>query len=99
MKGDSMKVLDFCKIFINKNMSVGTLTDIPGHDIDSGLKFTTDGNLQLTESGTGHVLWTNGVNGGEMLILQNNGNLVMYDIQERYIWQTNTELSYCAEGN
>ena len=72
--------------------------DISGRNIDKGLKFTTDGTLQLTESGTDNVLWTNGVNGGEMLILQNDGNLVMYDIQERYIWQTSTDLAYCEEG-
>ena len=75
------------------------LVIITGNDIDGGLKFTKDGSLEITEVGTGNSLWTNRVSGGEMLFLQNDGNLVMYDIQERNIWETGTGLAYCEKGN
>ncbi|XP_063688042.1 uncharacterized protein LOC134821259 [Bolinopsis microptera] len=72
--------------------------DTYGNDVDGGLKFTEDGSLEITEVGTGNSLWKNGVSGGEMLFLQNDGNLVMYDIQERNIWETGTGLAYCEKG-
>jgi hypothetical protein len=74
------------------------LVNTTGYNIDGGLKFTMDGKLEMIEAGTGKVLWTNGVTGGEMLFLQNDGNLVMYDIQERNIWHTGTDLEYCEKG-
>ena len=72
---------------------------ITGYNIDGGMRLTKEGKLELLEVGTARALWTSGVSGGEMLFLQNNGNLVMYDIQERNIWESGTALSYCEKGS
>lgn len=70
-----------------------------GSAVDSGLHFTADGQLQLIEAGTGTVVWDAGVSGGHMLIIQNNGNLALYNVQETIIWSTNTDTIYCEKGN
>ena len=52
----------------------------------------------MREDGSGRVLWTNGVDGGHMLTIQNDGNIVMYNVQEINIWDTRTGGIYCTRG-
>jgi Peptidase family M23 len=54
------------------------------------LRFQSDGNLVLTNTRSGEVLWATGTEGrGEQLILQSDGNLVLYG-GGRALWATNT---------
>ena len=62
------------------------------------MRLLPDGRLVLREAGTGAIIWSAGVSGGSMLILQNDGNLALYNQQESRIWVTNTDAYYCEIG-
>jgi len=73
-------------------------TMTPGSDVYSSngrfrLRFQSDGNLVLYFTPTGATLWTSGTAGrnGTRLIMQNGGNLVMYDASDDDVWSTDSD--------
>jgi hypothetical protein len=65
------------------------------------LTLRTDGDLVLYIANglsLGRVLWTSGTAGdaGDHAVLQNNGNLVLYDANNQTLWSSNTSTAGCA---
>lgn len=69
----------------------------PGDYIESDneqyrLNFQSDGNVVLREVSTGNSLWSSGTHneGGSRLVLQSDGNLVLYTATGSPVWATGT---------
>ena len=76
-----------------------TSTDATGGDGGGGgvyrLVFRNNSTLSLLNE-VGAELWTAATStsdNGEYLVLENDGNLVMYDRRGRSVWSTNTQFS------
>jgi len=53
------------------------------------LRFSSDGNLELWNESANELIWESGTR-GEQLIMQGDGNLVIYTAEGEPVWASNT---------